>query len=44
MGGFMGLLLGGSAISVIEILDLLVYNLARKIQCKLSANKKSVQS
>ena len=30
MGGYMGLLLGGSAITVCELLDLFVYNLVRK--------------
>ena len=36
IGGFIGLLLGGSVISVFEVLDLFIYNGAMKIKERLS--------
>ncbi len=30
VGGFMGLLLGGSAITIFELMDLIIYNVIRK--------------
>jgi hypothetical protein len=33
IGGYMGLLLGGSAITVVEFIDLLIYNFFRR-NCK----------
>jgi hypothetical protein len=37
VGGYMGLLLGGSCITLIELLDLIVYNCC----CKRSRNKEA---
>ncbi len=34
IGGFMGLLLGGSLLTVCELLDLLFYNLGHKVRCE----------
>ena len=31
IGGFMGLLLGGSVLTILELLDLIIYNIVRKI-------------
>ena len=44
LGGFMGLLIGGSVISVVEILDLILYNLARKLEYKPSKKRNAVQA
>ena len=33
IGGFMGLLLGGSVLTVLELLDLIIYNILKKILC-----------
>ncbi len=43
IGGYMGLLIGGSAITVIEFLDLVVYNVIRKCDEKRRA-RRQVQS
>ena len=40
----MGLLIGGSVISVVEILDLIFYNLARKLEYKSSKKRNAVQA
>ena len=31
IGGFMGLLLGGSVLTILELLDLIIYNISKKI-------------
>ncbi|CAD5125371.1 DgyrCDS13610 [Dimorphilus gyrociliatus] len=41
IGGFMGLLLGGSVLSVCEVIDLILYNFALKMFHRQNKNKKS---
>ena len=43
IGGYMGLLLGASALTVIEILDLIFYNGMRKIWSKSSKERKNTE-
>ena len=43
IGGYMGLLLGGSAITILEFLDLIIYNTLRKLSDRNgNANKKEL--
>lgn len=41
MGGFIGLLLGASVLTIFEIIDLFVYNAFAKYCCRPAAPKKN---
>ena len=41
VGGYMGLLLGASVVTVFEVIDLFVYNLIIKIKHKVARKKKT---
>ena len=44
LGGYLGLLVGASVITVFELLDLLLYNRVIKLRKKCSSKKKVAQT